>query len=119
MNKPISPLLHGVLDYATVLATAALPAALRFSPRAAALSRGLSAGYLALSSVTDYPLSLTRRVPFPTHGRLERLSGFALPLLPLLAGFAQHRAARNFFLALAGVTFVVYALTDWESANPC
>jgi len=119
MNKPISPLLHGVLDYATVLVTAALPAALDFPPRAAALARGLSAGYLALSAVTDYLLSLTRRVPFATHGRLELLSGFALPLLPWLGGFAQHRASRNFFLALAGVTFVVYALTDWDGTNKC
>ncbi len=115
MHKTISPFSHGVLDYATVLATAAAPRLLAFPPRAAWLSHSLSAVYLSLSLVTDYPLAIKRLVPFKAHGRIELASGFALPLLPWVLGFAQHRAARNFLFALSAVTFVVWSLTNWDS----
>jgi hypothetical protein len=32
-----------------------------------------------------------------------------------MLGFARDRRARNFFLALAGITILVTALTDWNS----
>lgn len=115
MHKTLSPLGHGLLDYATVLATALVPRLFGFPPKAARLSHALSATYLALSATTDYPLALKRLVPFPTHGRIEFASGFALPLLPWVVGFARHRAARNFMLSLSAVTFIVWTLTDWDA----
>lgn len=115
MHKTLSPVAHGVLDYSTVIATALAPSLLAFPPKAARLSYALSAMYLALSAVTDYPLALKRMVPFRTHGQIEFASGFALPLLPWVVGFAQHRAARSFLLSLSAVTFIVWALTDWDA----
>lgn len=113
MRKPISPTLHGVLDYGTVVATAAAPSLFGFPPQAARLAYGLAGSYLGLSLVTDYPLAARRAVPFPAHGATEVAIGAALPLLPRLLGFADHRAARNFFIGLTIVTAVVASLTDW------
>lgn len=115
MHKTFSPFSHGLLDYATVLATALAPRLFRFPPKATRLSHALSATYLGLSAVTDYPLALKRLVPFKTHGRIEFASGFALPLLPWIVGFAQHRAARNFLVSLSAITFAVWSLTDWDA----
>lgn len=42
MNKPISPELHGVLDYSTVLVTAAAPSLFGFSDRAAKVCYALA-----------------------------------------------------------------------------
>ncbi len=114
MQKPITPRVHGMIDYATVLATAAAPKVLGFPAPAAALAYGMAGSYLGLSAVTDYPLSAKRVVPFRTHGIAEAVSGLALPAMPWALGFARHRGARNFFLALTGVTFAVAALTDWQ-----
>ena len=113
MKKPITPRIHGMIDYATVLATAAAPTVLGFPARAATLAYGLAGSYLGLSAVTDYPLSARRMVPFRTHGIAEAVSGMALPAVPWALGFARHRGARNFFLGLTGLTFAVAALTDW------
>ncbi len=115
MHKTVSPFSHGLLDYATVLATAAAPRLFAFPPKAARLSHALSAAYLGLSATTNYPLALMRLVPFRTHGRIEFASGFALPLLPWIVGFARHRAARNFLVALSVITFAVWSLTDWDA----
>jgi len=115
MHKTFSPFSHGLLDYATVLATAIAPRLFGFPPPAARLSHALSATYLSLSAVTDYPLALKRLVPFRTHGRIELASGFVLPLLPWIGGFAQHRAARRFLVSLSVITFAAWALTDWDA----
>ena len=113
MKKPITPRVHGMIDYATVAATAAAPTLLGFPGRAAMLAYGMAGSYLGLSAVTDYPLSARRMVPFRTHGIAEAVSGLALPAMPWALGFARHRRARNFFLGLTGLTFAVAALTDW------
>jgi hypothetical protein len=81
------------------------------------LCDSLAAGYTALSGVTDYPLSARRLVPFKAHGAAELAIGAALPAMPWLLGFSDHKPARTFFLALAGVTGIVAALTDWDAVQ--
>jgi hypothetical protein len=114
MKKPISPKTHVVLDYATVVATAAAPKLFGFPEQAARLAYGLAGGYLGLSMLTNYPLAVKRLIPFKAHGATEGVLGLALPALPKLLGFEDDRAARNFFLGLTALTFVVASLTDWR-----
>ena len=116
MKKPISPRTHGMIDYATVVATAAAPRALGFPKSATRLAEGLASGYLGLSLLTDYPLGAKRKVPFKGHGVTEGVLGLALPALPWALGFASDKRARNFFFGLTARTFVVAALTDWDAA---
>lgn len=115
MRKPISPRLHGVIDYSTSAAVALAPRVLGFPRPARMLCDSLAAGYTALSAVTDYPLSVKRAIPFKAHGAAELAIGLALPAAPWLLGFAEDRSARNFFLGLTAFTMVVAALTDWDS----
>jgi len=111
---PISPTAHGALDYSTVAMTAAAPKLLDMPERAAMAAYGLAAGYLGLSMLTNYKLSAKRAVPFRAHGMTEAAIGMALPAVPWLLGFADNKKARNFFLGLTALTFVVSALTDWR-----
>jgi hypothetical protein len=115
MKKPISPRIHGMLDYSTAAAVAAAPRVLDMPPAASRLFESLAGGYTALSSVTDYPLSLKRVVPFKGHGAAELAIGLALPAMPWLLGFADNRAARNLCFGVTALTFAVAALTDWDA----
>ncbi|HEX6927408.1 MAG TPA: hypothetical protein VF167_18425 [Longimicrobiaceae bacterium] len=115
MNRPISPTVHGALDYSTMAAALAAPRVLDFPKSAALATYSLAASYLALSALTDYPPALKRAVPLRVHGATDVALGFALPLLPWVMGFAREHRARNFFLALTGVTMIVTALTDWQT----
>jgi hypothetical protein len=117
VKKPISPTMHGVIDYATVATTAAVPRLLRFPRQAEQLCYALAGGYGGLSSVTNYPLSVKRAVPFKVHGAAEAAVGLALPFMPWMLGFAKHRAARNFFLGLTALTALTAALTDWSAED--
>jgi hypothetical protein len=114
MKKPISPRLHGALDYATAATAAVIPMLSRMSPSATRTAETWAASYAALSAFTDYPLALKREVPFRAHGAVDKALGLVIPALPWLLGFARDRRARNFFLALAGVSILVTALTDWN-----
>ena len=114
MQKPITPRLHGVLDYATIAATIAAPRLLGFPREAELLCYGLAGSYLGISLLTDYPLAAKRAIPFPAHGISEGVIGAVLPALPKALGFADHRAARNFLIGLTALTAVVAALTDWR-----
>jgi hypothetical protein len=114
MQKPITPFVHGVLDYTTSAAVAAAPRIFDFPAPARMLCDALAGGYTAMSAVTDYPLSVRRTVPFKAHGAAEMAIAVALPAMPWLLGFAHHRAARNLCFGLTALTFVVAALTDWD-----
>ena len=113
-TKPISPRIHGVLDYSTAAAVAAVPRLLDFPAPARRLCDALAGGYGVLSALTNYPMSVRRLVPFKAHGAAELAIGAALPALPWLLGFADHRAARNLCFGLTALTAVVAALTDWD-----
>ena len=115
MRKPISPRIHGVLDYATSATVAAAPQVMRFPKAARVLFESLAASYTGLSAVTDYPLSVKRLVPFKAHGAAEAVIALALPAMPRLLRFSRHRAARNLCYGLTALTFVVAALTDWNA----
>ena len=115
MRQPISPRVHGILDYATSAAVATAPFVFKFPPPARALFSSLAAGYTGLSSVTNYPLSAKRVVPFKAHGATELAIAAALPFMPRVLGFERHGAARNLCYGLTALTLVVAALTDWNA----
>jgi hypothetical protein len=117
MKKPISPTAHGVLDYLSSAAFAAAPTLFGFRDRGATrLARSLGASYTGLSLATAYPLGAVKKVPFPAHVASDGALGVALAAAPWLLGFSRDTRARNFFLAMAGVTAVVVALTQVRRA---
>ncbi len=106
--------MHGVLDYATSAAVAIAPHAMNFPKPAKRLCESLAVGYTGLSAVTNYPLAAKRAVPFRVHGAAELAIAAALPAMPWVLGFSEHKAARNLCFGLAAMTLVVAALTDWD-----
>src|SRR2546423_14497840 len=90
MPKPISPRVHGMIDYGTSAAVAATPAVFDIPRAARNLFEGLATGYTGLSSLTDYPLSLKRLVPFQGPGAAQLAGVPGLPGTPP-AVWASHR----------------------------
>jgi len=114
MLKPISPTVHGAMDYATVLGTVAAPKMLNMPPKAAGLAYGIAAAIMGLAAFTDFKPGIKRAVPLKAHGMTDTALGLALPALPWMMGFARNKKARNFFLGLTGMVVLTTALTDWS-----
>ena len=118
MKKPISPTVHGVIDYLSSATFAAAPALLRFRSRAATnLARSLGAGYTGMSLGTAYPLGAVKKIPFPAHVATDAVLGLGFAAAPWLLGFADDARARNFFLGMAAFSAVVVSLTQARRAD--
>lgn len=112
--KPISPRLHGYVDYAAVGLMLAAPSLLGLKGPARTLSYLFAGTYLGVSVFTDMPLGLKKVIPFPTHGAIELGSGPALLALPMLTGAFKTGTERAYFLSLLGTVLAAYTLTDWQ-----
>lgn len=114
-KKPISPNVHGAIDYSSVGLMLAAPKLLGLTGRASSLSLFFGATYAVVSALTDYKLAIKRIIPFRAHGLIEISSVPLLVALPLLLGAWKQAKARNFFLVLAATVVSVYSLTDWDA----
>ncbi|WP_210481023.1 hypothetical protein [Naasia sp. SYSU D00948] len=117
-KRPITPQVHGLLDYGLTAANAVVPGMLNMSTKARALFRTFAVIQGGLNAVTDQPLAVQKIVPFPMHGLIDKASAPLYLLAPFLTGVIRERRARNYWL-LVGVTLVtVYNLTDWSAPKP-
>jgi hypothetical protein len=117
MKKPITPTIHGALDYGLVAANVALPAVLKMSRRARLLFGAFGLVQGGLNAVTDQPLAIKPIVPFRVHGLIDRNSAPVYALAPLLTGVAKEPKARAYWIAVGVSLVAVYLLTDWSAVG--
>ena len=91
--KPITPTIHGYLDYLTVVVFLAAPKLLGLDGLPALLSWTLAGVHLALTLVTDFPLGWRPWLAFWIHGWTERIVGPALVLIAFLPNFSSSSSA--------------------------
>ena len=115
MAKILKPEVHGVLDYGLALMFLLMPSVFDFPDRAATLSYVVGVAYLGTSLLTRYPLGVWKLIPFPTHGVVESIMAVFWIAAPWLFGFADHAAARNFFVVAGIGLLAVVAITDYRS----
>jgi hypothetical protein len=84
MYRPISTMMHGILDYVTAPTLMVLPRALGWSQRVTALLNVAGLGVLAYSMLTRYELGLIRVLPMKAHLGLDMASGGMLALSPFM-----------------------------------
>jgi hypothetical protein len=113
LTKPISARVHGILDYATVAAFLNAPMVLGFHGTPAEIVYWLAGIHLLMTGFTDFPLGVFKVIPFRIHGAIDLVAGVFLLVAPWIFGFAGDFTARNFFVAMAIIVFVVVALTDY------
>ena len=115
MRKIVNPTVHGALDYGLALAFIFAPGVLGFPNAAANVSQIIGVAYLGASLLTRYPLGALRFIPFPVHGILEAILAASWIPMPWIFDFADHAAARSFFIfAGAGLLAVVF-VTDYRA----
>lgn len=117
-RPPISPELHGAIDYGIGAANALVPGLLHMSGKARTLFRMFGLVQGGLNALTIQPLALKKLVPFELHGLIEKSSLPVYLLAPILSGVTRERRARNYWLLLGAGLVVVYNLTDWDAAAP-
>jgi hypothetical protein len=114
--KVLNPTVHGILDYATVIAFAIAPTVFGFAGMAAIISYVLAGVHLVMTILTHMPLSAVKLIPMRVHAMVEMVVGplliaGALLLPSIFAG------AQTFFVASGIAICVVWLLSDYASAS--
>jgi hypothetical protein len=118
LNKPITPKLHGLIDYALAAGNLAMPTLLKMpkGPRIVFAAFGVIQG--TLTAITAQPLSLRKDVPFSVHGVIEKSSTPLYVFAPLVAGAQKDPKSRAYWIAIGVALVAVYNLTDWKAQSP-
>lgn len=112
-RRPISPLVHGGIDYGYVAAVLIVPRALGWSRRSRRLLAGAAATTFGYSFLTRYPTGALRLIPLPFHLALD----VALGLAVFAAQFElteEESGVRLACVALAVLSLGVAALSRSE-----
>jgi hypothetical protein len=118
MRRPISPLVHGFIDYGYAAVTLGGPRTLGWSRRATRTLAAASAATLGYSLLTRYPLGLLKLLPLRVHLTLD----VALSLALFAAQFEEteeESSVRLAFVGLAALGLLVSALTRTSQEGAC
>lgn len=114
--KILNASIHGILDYATVIAFASAPTLLGFSGPAAMLAYLLAAVHLAMTVLTDMPLGVAKIIPMRIHALVEMLVGPTVIAAALLAP-SLVMGAQGFFVASGIAICAIWFLSDYAPAT--
>ena len=113
-RKPISPDMHGLIDYGFGVLNTAGPAALGLTGSARTVPAVAAAVQGTLNALSNQRYAAKRVVPFRLHGRLESLGVPALLVASIVTGAWKQPKAPLFYTGLFAALGTVYALTDWN-----
>ena len=111
----LTPAIHRVLDFVTVLAFALAPTLVPLTGLPAILAYTLAVVHLALTLATEFTESGRKPLSLRGHGALEAVVGIALLVLPFVVGWTDR--PRIFYLAAGGVILVVSALSRYRTTQ--
>lgn len=114
MNR-LTPNIHGVLDYATVLFLFISPSLFTMSEPAQYFTYTLGTVHLLLTIFTNFELGLIRIVPLKLHGWIELIVAIALIAVAFYFRNSGDALAFYYYLIFAIVLFAVWILSDYSA----
>ncbi len=114
--KVLTPRVHGVLDYVTVVFFLIAPSLFGLEGTAATLAYVLAAVHLTMTLVTAFPLGVVGALSFRAHGLVELVVAAALVVLPWLLG-DLFDGARVFYTVVGAAILIVWLLTDYRAVG--
>jgi hypothetical protein len=113
VTKPITPRIHGILDYALVAVFLNAPMVFGFTGMPASVLYWLAGIHVLMTGFTDFPFGMFKVIPLRVHRAMDLLGGVFLIVAPWVLGFAGEADARNFFVVVGILGLAAVALTDY------
>lgn len=115
MAKPISPRLHGVIDYLAVPLLLAAGPLLGLKGLPAETTSTLAGIVLVVAAFTAYPLGLVKMIPMKAHLVIDAVLGIGLIASPYVLHFSGDTRACYFFAGFGVLVLLLTLLTDARS----
>src|SRR3954466_5099206 len=98
---PISPRVHGTLDYLPAAALIAVPLAVDFHDETATVLMLVLGGAATLLAIgTNWSTSVIRILPPVLHGVADVAATIVLIIAPLVLGFTEHTSATVLYIVI-------------------
>ncbi|MDB5206119.1 MAG: hypothetical protein JWR72_1194 [Flavisolibacter sp.] len=117
MNKPITPVAHGLIDYVFSGVQIALPSLLGLNSATAKTYAALGTGFTAVNALTDTPVGIKKLIPFTGHQKADLGFLAGLGLLTVAGFIRKDKRALKFHLAFLGIAVTHYLLTDYKRVS--
>jgi hypothetical protein len=115
MTKPITPKIHGIIDYLSVPVLLLAGPLFGFDALPAKITSTLAGVVLVYSAATAYPPGLVKLLSLNAHRVIDIILAIGLIAAPWLFHFEQP-SARWFFVAMGLVSLLVVSMTDFSRA---
>jgi hypothetical protein len=116
MNKrPITPKMHGLIDYGFAAAQLVAPEVLGFNKKAKTLYRLFSAHLFTYSALTDYPMGIKPVLSYKAHHKIDIGNVAVLAAVTLYDGIKKDKRALPFHIGMVALAMVNVLLTDWKA----
>lgn len=115
--KILTPKIHGVLDYVSVVGLALAPTLFGLQGVSAMLAYALAGIHLLMTLLTAFPLGVIKIVPLKLHGLVEIVVGVSLVALPWALARVVDLGSngRMFYSGFGAVLILVWLVTDYGS----
>ncbi|MFC0678163.1 hypothetical protein ACFFGH_09960 [Lysobacter korlensis] len=117
MRKPITPAMHGAIDYGMSALLLAAPWALKLSRKSAITFNGFAAAQAGVTALSNQPLAAKQLIPWHVHRTIDAAAVPAQLAVPLATGVAREPKARALWIGTLVALVAVFALTDWDARD--
>jgi uncharacterized membrane protein len=114
-KKPITPKMHGFIDYGFATMQLATPELLGFNKKAKRVYRLLSAQVFGYSALTDYPLGIKPVLSYETHHKIDIANVALMAAAAMYRGINKDKRTLAFHLGFVALAAVNVLLTDWKA----
>ncbi|MBV9962720.1 MAG: hypothetical protein JO072_10770 [Parafilimonas sp.] len=115
-SKPISPFVHGIIDYAFALSLLSVPSIIKLNKKVRLLYALNAVSILSYSAFTKYPVAIKQVIPFRFHKILDIDSLSALLLQGAYKKIRRDRYALSFHGIMLAAGVITVLLTNWNEA---
>jgi hypothetical protein len=117
VKKPITPAMHGAIDYGMSAVMLAAPWVLKLSRKAALTFNGFAAAQAGVNALSNQPLAAKQVIPWHVHRTIDAVAVPAQIAVPLATGVAREPKARALWITALVALVAVFALTDWDARD--
>jgi hypothetical protein len=117
MKKPITPTMHGILDYALSGIQIFVPDMLGFHSKVVKTYLDLGSGFLGVNALTNTRVGIKRVISMKDHQRSDAAFLTTLTLLTFTKLIEKDKRALAFHFAVLGLSLANYFLTDYDDVE--
>jgi len=114
-TKPITPKVHGVMDYALASMLLVGPPLLGLNKKATNVYRGMAANLLTYTAITDFEAGIKPVISLDTHKKVDygNLAVFAAAFF--MKSIQKDKKALAFHAAVTTIAVGNVLMTDWDA----